>query len=118
MSEPAALVPEQWNWGASWSDDGDVARMPSSDFGELCPSLVIHVLAGANTTMADGRHEHARGDVAGTTGPVRMGSSVRGGQRGIGMLQPTDPTDPEVPAAKRLRAARRQRTLIVAATAV
>src|SRR5262249_50962332 len=35
-----------------------------------------------------------------------------------GTLAPSDPTDPEVPAAKRLRAARRRRSLVLAAAAI
>jgi hypothetical protein len=34
------------------------------------------------------------------------------------MLKPTDPTDPEVPAAKRLREARRKRSLVLGASAI
>jgi hypothetical protein len=68
--------------------------------------------------MADGGQRQLRGDLgpAVGAGSPRMGSSVRAGQRGV--LQPNDPTDPEVPAAKRLRAARRKRTMLLAGTSV
>lgn len=52
--------------------------------------------------------------MGGAADPGRMGSGHR---RGAGLLQPTDPTDPEVPAAKRLRAARRKRTMLLAGAA-
>jgi hypothetical protein len=68
--------------------------------------------------MADGGQEHPRRDIGRRVGASRMGSSGRVGQRGVGVLHPTDPTDPEVPAAKRLRARRRQRTVIMAGAAV
>src|SRR5262249_44828090 len=68
--------------------------------------------------MADGGQGNVRRELGGTVGASRMGPSVRKSSRGVGVLQPTDPTDPEVPAAKRQRAARRQLTVIVAGAAV
>jgi hypothetical protein len=93
--------------------------MPSSEFRALCPLLVIDVPERVRTTMADkGQGRRGRGREAIDKGSFRMGSGDRGRQRGIGILLPTDPTDPEVPAAKRLRDARRRRSLILVGSAI
>jgi hypothetical protein len=66
--------------------------------------------------MADGGQGQTGRELDPAVGTPRMGPNVRIRKRG--MLQPTDPTDPEVPAAKRLRAARRKRTMILTAMGV
>src|SRR5262245_3254229 len=70
-------------------------------------------------TMADGGHGHLRRSPGGVIGgSVSRMKGSRSALRGIGTLEPSDPTDPEVPAAKRLRAARRKRSLILAAVVI
>jgi hypothetical protein len=69
--------------------------------------------------MADGGHGHlGRSPGGAIAGSVSRVKGPRSPARGIGTLETSDPTDPEVPAAKRLRAARRKRSLVLAAAAI
>ena len=96
--------------------------MPSSDFAIECPSPVIGVWNGAeSTTMTDRDVEQGsrRDDKAAgphtPTGTPRRPVSTRPGAR---MGKRADPTEPEVPSAKRVRAIRKQRSLLLIGSAI